>query len=631
MSIDRYSSCPGGTGKKIKFCCADLVSDLDKVARMVQGRQNASCLELLSQLEARYGNRACLLAVKLSLEQGMKNQTAALSTLRRFLESHPDNPIALAELAVEQVRRGELLSGLHNLQRAVRGSGSELPHPVFTAMGRMAEQFLHAGHMLPARGLLLLQSSINRANTEQAREMLARLTASPAVPVLFKDSMPFDTAAPGVSWANDFNSALGLATRAQWQQAAELWTALTSVAGDAPRLWRNLGIVRGYMGDYTGAAHAWRQYAGLVESYQDGIEAEAIAQLLTKGASEGLVDDLVVTYGVNNLDELQKRFEADRRCEQVEIDPADFTDEKPPRVIYAIMDRPPKETGVDIAREEIPQVLAEALLFDAEGDEPPRLELEVFRPQLEQAAALLAEIAGDALGSKEDEEVVDRMSAVELALSWRWRLPDDTPEPLRRKLLGEQRRHMVLEAWPRIAMPLFNGRTPEEAAKDPSPDTQRKLTAAVLLLELEDTDPAADEICDELRRRLNLPIPDPINPEGLDMNVLRLARFARVDLGKMADLQLNQAFQRALAAQYETAIRRLSAEIVRREPFQPELKLAAYQYLARFEDDPDRSKGYLDEARRLSERLRRPLTPRDLELSARIAGRRSDRFKARRR
>ena len=58
MSIDRYSLCPGGTGKKIKFCCSDLVTELDKVQRMIQGRQYVSCLELISQVETKKPDRA---------------------------------------------------------------------------------------------------------------------------------------------------------------------------------------------------------------------------------------------------------------------------------------------------------------------------------------------------------------------------------------------------------------------------------------------------------------------------------------------------------------------------------------------------------------------------------------------
>ena len=311
---------------------------------------------------------------------------------------------------------------------------------------------------------------------------------------------------------------------AQWQQASDLWNAVSSEAGDSPVIWKNLALVRGYIGDYSGAAYAYRRYSELAPTQQDAIEAEATAQLLTKNSAEGLADDLVVTYGIKDLDDLERRFEADSRFEQTEIELADFEGETPPRVIYALLDRPPLADTTNLERDAIPQVMAEALLFAGEGNDPgapgPRLELEVFRPQLEGAGQLLTEVAGEALGEKENEEVVDRMSAVELALSWRWRLPDETPEAVRRRLLFEQRRHMVLEVWPRLTMPLFSGQTPEDAAKDPA--MKIKLAAAVLLLELEDTDPAADEICDELRRRLNLQAPEPIDPSRVDVNALRL-------------------------------------------------------------------------------------------------------------
>ena len=39
MPIDPYSSCPGGTGKKIKFCCADLVGDLEQLEKLTEGEQ----------------------------------------------------------------------------------------------------------------------------------------------------------------------------------------------------------------------------------------------------------------------------------------------------------------------------------------------------------------------------------------------------------------------------------------------------------------------------------------------------------------------------------------------------------------------------------------------------------------
>jgi hypothetical protein len=160
---------------------------------------------------------------------------------------------------------------------------------------------------------------------------------------------------------------------------------------------------------------------------------------------------------------------------------------------------------------------------------------------------------------------------------------------------------------------------------------KRKLAAAVLLLELEDTDPAADEICDELRRRLDLPVPDSIEPTGLNLASIRLARYARLQIDKLTDHQLAQAFHQAASAQYETALRLLSQEVVRRDSIAPELKLTAYQYLARFEEETEKAEAHMSAARKLAAKLQRATSPRDLELSARIAGRFAGRAPARRR
>ena len=137
-------------------------------------------------------------------------------------------------------------------------------------------------------------------------------------------------------------------------------------------LWKNLAIVRGYMGDYTNASYAYRRYAELATNEQDAIEAEATAQLLTKNATEGIAEDLVVTYHLKDMAELERRLEESDRAEQVEIDPEDFVNEAPPKVIYALVDRPLVKSAPEIAHDDVPQVIAEVLIFYADGDDPPR-------------------------------------------------------------------------------------------------------------------------------------------------------------------------------------------------------------------------------------------------------------------
>ena len=64
MALDPYSPCPGGTGKKIKFCCTEFLPELEKLQRMVEGEQCAGALETIEKLAEKYPDRACLLATK---------------------------------------------------------------------------------------------------------------------------------------------------------------------------------------------------------------------------------------------------------------------------------------------------------------------------------------------------------------------------------------------------------------------------------------------------------------------------------------------------------------------------------------------------------------------------------------
>src|SRR5262249_26314147 len=105
MPIDPYSPCPGGIDKKIKFCCADLVTELDKIQRMLEGDQRAACLEHIEGLEARYLDRACLLSIKTMLQAQLGQEEGAQATLARFIEKHPANPVALAEQATFKAGR----------------------------------------------------------------------------------------------------------------------------------------------------------------------------------------------------------------------------------------------------------------------------------------------------------------------------------------------------------------------------------------------------------------------------------------------------------------------------------------------------------------------------------------------
>jgi hypothetical protein len=609
MPLDHYSSCPGGTGKKIKFCCSDLLPELEKIERMVEGEQYIACLDHVNALNAKTPGRPCLLAWKLTLEQITGQREKAAATLASFIAQHPNNPIALAETALDRVQHGEVRAGIDLLQQAIELSGDSMHERVYTAIGAMAELLILTQHIAAARGHLFLQTMLSGGRDERALSLLMRLETTPTVPLLLKDAPVFEEPPADASWAGEFREALQLAARGWWRAAEARWNRLSAEADNAPAIWKNLAIVRGYLADYAGAIAAYRKYATLSVPLDDAVEAEAMAQLLDRDRAEGIIESLLVTFQVANMEELETRLAASRQFDRAEIDPRAFAEANEP---------PPVVNGApEIPRNEIPQILGQVLLYGKQTDREARLELDVHRPHLEQARQVLTRFAADALGPQVSEEVTGHISAVQLALSWQWRLPADVTEAHRKALMREQRRELVLERWPRLPLPLLDRKTPEQVAADPA--YRIRLLGAILLLEVSEANSAASNAYNELRGKLNLPLPEPIDPSTIDIDKLSLARFSRLIVEKLTDQQLIVAFQRMMLVRYEPAMRRLANEALRRENLKPEIRLAALQFLVSVEEDSNRALELINTGRDLAINLKQSTAGWDLdELAMRI-------------
>src|SRR5690554_6856755 len=147
MPIDPYASCPGGTGKKIKFCCPDLTGELEKIQRMIEGDQRAACLDHIESLEAKYPDRACLLSIRAMLEAQAGQEEKSAATLARFIEKYPDNAVALAEKAALLAGRGDCLAAVAVLQDALEKCVETLPTQAYDAIGLVGQSLAAEGQL----------------------------------------------------------------------------------------------------------------------------------------------------------------------------------------------------------------------------------------------------------------------------------------------------------------------------------------------------------------------------------------------------------------------------------------------------------------------------------------------------
>ena len=131
MTIDPYTICPGGLGKKIKFCCHDLVADFDKLQRMIEGEQHVAALDYITKLEAKQPGRACLLAVRSMLEMSLDKGHDAAATIASYVEKFPANPIAWARRAAERIRDGDAAGAIRAVLKSLETCASPVPPDVY--------------------------------------------------------------------------------------------------------------------------------------------------------------------------------------------------------------------------------------------------------------------------------------------------------------------------------------------------------------------------------------------------------------------------------------------------------------------------------------------------------------------
>lgn len=601
MPIDPYSLCPGGTGKKVKFCCSDLVAELDKIDRMLQGEQRVACLDFVEKLLAKYPHRACLLATKATLHSELDQTEKAKQTLDQLLARHADNPVGLAELAVLKVDESGGRAAIDLLQRAVAASSEQMSSQVYHALSYVAQGLLHEGEVLAARGHLLLMLSIGGVDREPVLAALTQVNGMTGIPLCAKQLGRLKPCPADASYQRSFDIAYEAAARGRWRDASEKFYELISRVGDQPAIWANLAVLRSWLGDSPGAIRALRKFAAQKVPLDDAVDAEALAQWLESRLEPAdALDAIEVDIPVTDHERFAEIVAGNSRLPplQVDLSQAGSGDEPPPRAAFSLLDRVMPTTGVGLTRDAVPNVVGEVLWFGKQTDRAERIELLTLRGD-KQALAIesLREIFGSAIGDATSETAVSKVDAVAQAMGFDWRFPTDTPEELRAQLVSEQHEAAINENWPKLKLRLFGGRSAEEVASDPK--ERVKLLAAILNLELLSSAPESFVGATKLRQRFHLPQPEPVDINNVPIEDISLSRLCRLNPKNLSTAALVKAYVRSLIYHATSAIKLLAEELVERQdlPTNEFSRADLFAELAQFQRHWRDSVALLDRAR----------------------------------
>lgn len=603
MSVDPYSLCPCGSGKKLKFCCSDLVADIEKIHRMVEGDQPRAALQHVEQTLKKRPGRPSLLDLKAMLELTLHKLEDAEQTVAQLLEKDPKNPAAHAQQAILKCAQGDGRAAVEPLQHALTMVSDNMPRRVLEAIGSVGHTLLMEGNVIAARAHLWLYQGIAGKGDTRALELLVRLNQVSGLPLMLRDHLYMQEAPEGHPAEEQHNFAQALAAHGQWGPASAVFDKLCHSYPDVASLHYNRALVHGWLGDLETFAAGLHEFARRDVPLDEAVEAEAVAQIVDPAIEEPTIDIVRLTYPVLDEEEMLARLQRDAYFASYPVDAEEFDEEEgpKPRAAFLLLDRPLPETGVGITREAAPRISGALHYFGRQTDRSERIEVVLEKADQFDAARSAFEQKLQGVVGVAEEEVINQASAADLALRWRWHFPRDTPIERRRELSREEGRLAIVERWPETPLAVLGGKSPREAAGEPS--LRIPLMAAVATLEQGANNYRFPEAFKELRDSLGLPQPDAIDATTIDATRLPLTRLSRLDASKLTDDDLRELYQRAAMAGSSGPLRQLAAEVVKRPSFDDFHGIEqATQRLAMLQEDPNSASQVYELARERSAR-----------------------------
>lgn len=211
MTIDIYSLCPSGNGKKIKFCkCKDLVHEMDRITKMIEGKQKVAALDRLRQVLDQHPSAACFLAIRCDLLRSLGETQPLQESAERFVRLQPANPLALGFKASAVAANGNALQGIETLLRGFDESGPSKPAKLFEVAAELAFHAVREDWMQTAVFLLELVVSQVQDCPENLVDLLIEITQASSLNLYLKESHHDLSRPSGVDWGERFDEARGL-------------------------------------------------------------------------------------------------------------------------------------------------------------------------------------------------------------------------------------------------------------------------------------------------------------------------------------------------------------------------------------------------------------------------------------
>jgi len=569
MAIDPYSLCPCGSGKKVKFCCNDIVEDMSKILSMRQNNQLHMALQSLSRLRSTlkpgHPGEVWVRTTEATILLEDNQVDLAKKAVAEAVEAIPNNPQLIALSALTSVLADGYEASKKVVNEALQSAAGEQRQLVSNLSLLLAQHFMESNKIMAARRHLTLALR-HSVDPTPLIEQLSSFDSNQSLPYWFRSDFFLKTVDVDEKLQEDYNNAVQLEERGCFQLAADAFEAIANKDPENSGLWYNTGLCLAWAGDNAGAIEALGEAACTEDDFDEAVRCETLCQMLELMDPEEGVSVTRTAFDVKSVSKLLTNWQDTPRLVRETID----EQQSIPNLagVFRILDRPAlsvqelEQGSID----DVANIIGDLTVLDAPADSEASpivlFEYHGKEPLEDQINLLVESAAGEIEINGESQEVSILPSEIH-ELHFNWHIPVGTPLHVGHRLQKERWEKVIDDVWPNLPLAGLDGKTPLEAVDDE--ESRLSLAAAVNTLEA---------LCDQrefffdpqpLRDRLKVPAPQPIPVTAeTSLSGLSLDQLGRLNLAELTDEQLIHVMRRAVVTQISSLCYDVFLEILSR-------------------------------------------------------------------
>jgi tetratricopeptide (TPR) repeat protein len=280
MALNPYDSCPCGSGKKFKWCCAGYFDRIELALDQQQQGQHDAAIATMQALTRQHPDRPQVWGYYAHILFAEGKTDEAEGAIEKAFALQPDFAMGHLLRGLFRQSEGEVIGSLLLFRKAAEAYNPEAHDQLAQVHEMIARTEVMLNRPVAARAALEVAVHHSPADAELRQQFDALFGEESRLPLCARKKYAFRP----MTRRLPADAATG-----KLSDARKAFERLAAEAADDPAVWFNLGLVRAWLGEQPGAVEALNKSVELEADDYRAEEAAALAAVLRCG--QGMEND----------------------------------------------------------------------------------------------------------------------------------------------------------------------------------------------------------------------------------------------------------------------------------------------------------------------------------------------------